>query len=169
MVLELRWRQAQGDETREIILERSLKSLFDLVKMPTSYFKDNGKLDDSSNFAAWKIRLEFILDDNDVLEYVQGKVLEPSSNASSAIKSKYKKGELKANKVIINVLQDRLLVYHGSLNKSKDSYDKLVRIYEVNYLNHILSLKDQFKEMKMNKGESGQSYIMRVSRLRDHL
>jgi len=48
-------------------------------------------------------------------------------------------------------------------------YDKIVGIYEVNNLHEIISLKDQLKDMKMNKRESVQSYIMRISRLRDQL
>lgn len=75
---------------------------------------------DSSSFVAWKIKLEVILNDNDVLEYVKGKVPEPPSNAFAALKPKYKKGELKAKKIIIDGLQDHLLVYVGSLKKSKD-------------------------------------------------
>lgn len=43
--------------------------------MSTSYFKENEKLGDSSNFAAWKIRLEIIAKDNDAWEYIQGKYL----------------------------------------------------------------------------------------------
>jgi len=43
--------------------------------MSTSYFKENEKLGDSSNFAAWKIRLEIVVDDNNVWEYIQGKFL----------------------------------------------------------------------------------------------
>ena len=45
--------------------------------MSTSYFKDAEKLNDSSNFVAWKIKLEVMLDENDVLEYVRGNVPEP--------------------------------------------------------------------------------------------
>lgn len=121
--------------------------------MYTSYFKDNEKLGDSSNFASWKIRLEVILDDNDVLEYEQGKVPEPPTNSPSAIKYRYKKGDLKATDIIIHGLQDHLLVYVGNVKESKDMYDKLARMYKVNNLNHILSLKDQLKNIKMNKGE----------------
>lgn len=40
-------------------------------------------------------------------------------------------------------------------------------MYEINNLNEIISLKDQLKDMKMDKGESMQSYIMRISHLRD--
>lgn len=59
--------------------------------MFTSYFKDNENLGDSSNFSAWKIRLEVVLDDNDVLEYVKGKVPKPLTNASTDIKFRHKK------------------------------------------------------------------------------
>jgi len=66
-------------------------------------------------------------------------------------------------------LQDHLLVYVGSLKKSKHVYDKLVGMYEVNNLNLIPSLKNKLKELKMNRGKSVQSYVMRVSQLRDQL
>ena len=140
-----------------------------MVKMSSSYIKDTEKLGDSSNFVTWKIKLEVILDDNDVLEYVEGKVPKPLKNAPIPTKSKYKKGEFKANKIRIESLKDHLLTYVGKLKKSKGIYDKLVGMYEVNNLNHILSMKNQLKDIKMNKGEFVQSYVMRISQLRDQL
>ena len=95
-----------------------------------------------------------ILDENDALEYIYGKVIVPLENALVAVKSKYKKCELKAKKILIDDLQDHLLVYVGSLKKSKDIYDKLVGMYGVKNLKHVLSLKNQLKEMKINKGVS---------------
>ena len=79
---------------------------------------------DSSNFAAWKIRLKIITDRNDVLEYIQGNVPEPLDNAFAATNNKYNKGELKTKKIIADSLQDSLLAYIGNLMKSKDMYDK---------------------------------------------
>ena len=128
-----------------------------MVKMSTSYFKNTYKLGDSSNFVAWKIRLEIISKDNDVLKYLQGKVLKPPENAPTAAKTNYKKGELKAKKIILDGLQDHLLAYVGNLKKSKEMYNKLVGMYEVNNQNEIISLKNQLKDMEMNKGESVQS------------
>lgn len=106
---------------------------------------------DSSNFAAWKAGLKIIADNNDVLEYIQGKVPEPPENAFVTAKNKYKKGELKAKQIIVDGLQDNLLAYVGNLRKSKDMYYKIVGMYEVNNLNEIISLKDQLKDTKMNK------------------
>ena len=48
-------------------------------------------------------------------------------------------------------------------------YDKIVGMYEVNNFKAILSLKYQLKYMNMNKGYFVQSYIMRISHLKDQL
>jgi len=130
--------------------------------MSTSFFKGDEKLSDSSNIVAWKIRLEVILYENDILEYVEGKVPEPPENAPVVAKSKYKKDEIKAKEILIDSLKDHLLTYVGKFNKSKDIHHKPVGMYDVNNLNHILSLKNQLKDIKMNKGEFLQSYVMRI-------
>lgn len=137
--------------------------------MFASYFMDVENLGGSSNFVASNIGLEMALDENDALEYVEGKVPEPPKNAHVASKSKYKKGEIKTKKIIIYSLKDHLPTYIGKLEESKDIYNKLVGMYEVNNLNHILSLKKQIKDINMNKGEIVQSYFMRLSQLRDQL
>lgn len=41
----------------------------------TSYFNGDEKLGDSSIFVACKFMLDIIADNNDVLDYIQGKVL----------------------------------------------------------------------------------------------
>ena len=119
------------------------RNLSSQVNMSSSFCKDYEKLGDSSNFLAWKIRLEIIVDNNDILEYIQGKVLEPLEKYSACAKKKYKKGELKSNKIIVDDLQDHLLAYVGNLKKSKDMYDKLAGMFEVKNFNEIISLKDQ--------------------------
>lgn len=110
--------------------------------MSTSYFKDNEKLADSSGFATWKTMTNVALDEYDVLEYVEGKISPPPENAPQAAKSKYKKGEIKAKKFIIDSLRDHLLVYISFLNASKEMYNKIVGMYEVNNLSHIMDLKN---------------------------
>ena len=66
-------------------------------------------------------------------------------NSLVVVKSKYKKGELKAKKILIDGLQYHLLVYVGSLKKYKDIYDKPIGMYEFKNLNHILFLKNKLK------------------------
>jgi len=64
----------------------------------TSYFKSDENLGDSSNFVAWKVRLDIVANNSDVLDYIQGKVPEPLENAYVVAKKKHKIGELKEEK-----------------------------------------------------------------------
>lgn len=88
--------------------------------MSTSYFKDVEKLGDSSNFVAWKVKLEVKLDENDVLEYVEGKVPEPLENSPVSAKAKYKKCEIKSKKIIIDSLKEHFLTCIEKLKNSND-------------------------------------------------
>lgn len=96
--------------------------------MSCSTFKKQEKLGDASKFVEWKVRLEIIADNNDVLEYIQGRMLEPPENSSTSLKNRYKKSESKAKKLIIDGLQDHLFEYVWNLRKYKDMYDKIVNM-----------------------------------------
>lgn len=137
--------------------------------MSPSTFNEHEKLGDVSNFATWKVRLEIIADNNDLLKYIQGRMPEHPENASAPLKNRYKKVESKAKQIIVDGLQDHLLAYVENLRKSKDMYDKIAGMYDVNNLNEIITLKNQHEETKMNKGETVQSCIIRLSCLRDQL
>jgi len=51
----------------------------------TSYFKSKDKLKDKSDYHAWKMYLDLTLEENDAMDYVKGRVVEPPSNAPTAI------------------------------------------------------------------------------------
>ena len=63
-------------------------------------FKVDDKLIDKSDYHAWKMSLDLALEDQDVMDYVQGNIQEPPSNAVAATKMKYRKGEIKAKMII---------------------------------------------------------------------
>ena len=92
----------------------------------TSYFNTEDKLNDKSDYHAWKMTLDLTLEEHEVLDYVQGKAMEPPSNAPVAVKMKYRKGEVKAKKILIDSIQKHLVAYISNLGTSKELYDKLV-------------------------------------------
>jgi hypothetical protein len=54
------------------------KSKVDQVKAVLTYFmKSENKLEEVSNFRAWKTRIDLILAKNKVLDIVKGKIMEP--------------------------------------------------------------------------------------------
>lgn len=52
--------------------------------------------------------LDITLEEHDVLEYVEGEVAEPAENSNATIKARYKKGKVKAKKIILDSLEDLL-------------------------------------------------------------
>ena len=54
------------------------------------------------------------------MDYVQGKIIEPPSNAPVATKTKYKKGEVKAKKIIRDSIHKHLVAYISKLGTYVD-------------------------------------------------
>eukprot|EP00253_Pinus_taeda_P027444 PITA_27444 len=135
----------------------------------TSYFKSDDKLHDKSTYHAWKMSLDLTLEEQDVMDYVQGKTLEPPSNAPVAAKTKYKKGEVKAKKIIRDSIHKNLVAYISDLNTSKEIYDNLVGMFKSSNANQNLFLKNKLKNIKKGKGEDVQSYFMRITEIKNDL
>ena len=86
-------------------------------------FKVDDKLTDKFDYHAWKMSLDLVLEDQDVMDYVQGKIQEPPLNAVAATKTKYRKGEIKAKMVIQDSIHKHLVSYISELSTSKEMYD----------------------------------------------
>lgn len=103
------------------------------------------------------------------MEYVQGQIVEPIENGNANAKSKYKNGDIEANKIISYSLIDHPITYVYKMKKLKEMYDKLIGMYEVKNLSQIISLRIQFCDIIMKKYESITTYFMRISQIRDQL
>ena len=86
--------------------------------------------------------LDIMLEDQDVMDYVQGKIQDPPSTATVAPKSKYKKGKIKAKLMIRDSIHKSLVSYISELGTSKDMYDNLVNMFKVNNANQVLLFKN---------------------------
>ena len=135
----------------------------------TSYFKSEDKLKDKSDYHAWKMSLHLTLEENDAMDYVKGSVVEPPSNASATGQTKYKKGEIKAKKIIVDSIHKPLVAYIFDLGTSKEMYDKLVGMFTVNNANQVLFLKNKLKHINMDRGESIQSSSTRITEIKNDL
>jgi len=103
------------------------------------------------------------------MDYVKGRIVEPPSNASATTQTKYKKGEVKAKKIIVESIHKPLVSYISDLEASKEMYENLVGMFKVNNENQIFFLKNKLKDIKMDRGESIQSYFMRITKIKNDL
>ena len=112
---------------------------------PSSYFKSDDKLKDKFDYLALKMSLDLTLEEQEVMDYVQGKITESPSNASVATKTKYKKGEFQAKKIIRDSIQKHLVAYISKLGTFEEMCDKLVSMFSASNANQILFLKNTLK------------------------
>ena len=68
--------------------------------------------------------LDLTLEEMEVMDYVHGKIPEPPSNASAAVKTKYNRAEVKAKKIIRDSIDKHLVDYNSELKTSKEIYDR---------------------------------------------
>lgn len=76
----------------------------------TTFCKENNKLVGTLNYLAWKKRIDLILIENEVIEYVKGSITKPPQEQSQAL-SKYMKGEVRAQRILIESIKDSLIPY----------------------------------------------------------
>jgi len=112
---------------------------------------------------------DLTLEEQEVMDYVQGKILEPPSNASAATKTKYNRAEVKAKKINRDSIDNHLMAYISELKTSKEIYDKLVGMFKVSSANQILFLKNKSKDIKKGKDKDTQSYFLRITKIKNDL
>ena len=117
-------------------------------------------LDSTSNFRSWKIKLLFILDENEIQDYVKKDVTETKDVEE---KAKYKKNEAKAKRILIDSVKDHLIPHIVELKTSKAKYDALVGLFERKTTSRRLALRNQLRCMKMANSNFVATYFMKVS------
>ena len=132
-------------------------------------FKIDDKLTHKIDYHAWNMSLNLVLEDQYFMDYVQGKIHEPPSNAPSATKTKYRKGKIKAKMIIRDSIHKHLVAYISELSTSKEMYDKLVSMFRASNANQVFFFKNQLNNIKKGKEESIQSYFMRLTKIRNNL
>eukprot|EP00253_Pinus_taeda_P024459 PITA_24459 len=124
----------------------------------SSHFPTGDKLRGKSDYHGWKMSLDLTLEEQEVLDYVKGKIPKPRSNAPAATKSKYNKAEVKAKKIIRYSIDKHLVAYISNVNTSKKIYDRLVSM-----------LKTKLKDIRKGKDEDIQYYFLRITKIKNDL
>jgi hypothetical protein len=132
--------------------------------------KSENKLEESSNFIAWKTRIDLILAKNNVLDIMKGKIVEPQFEEGKekepqnvAIMEKFKDNDINAMSIIVEYVKDHLIPYISHIDLSKKMYDALTSLFSVRNIGHVMSLKNDFHDMKMNDDDKIKSYFVRIS------
>ena len=108
----------------------------------------------------------FILEENDLEDFVKEEVPEPDKDEA---KEKYKKNLVKAKRIIVDSIRDHSIPHVSSLKTPIFFFDSLFRLYEGNDINQKMTLRTQLKNVKMHNSKTIQSLFARVSQIKEQL
>jgi hypothetical protein len=97
------------------------------------------KLGGATNFRSWKTKILFILDENEIQNYVKEDVSEPTSAKD---KVGHKKNEQKSKRILIDSIKYHLIPHIVEMNTSKGMLDSLVGLFESNNTRKKLVLRN---------------------------
>ena len=111
-----------------------------------SFYKESNKLVGNNNFLVWKKRIDILLKENELLEYVKGNITAPAKEQNQAL-AKYNKNETRAQRILIEPIKDSLIPHVSKFETSKEIYDKLVKLFSISIAGEVISLKNELYKM----------------------
>ena len=89
--------------------------------------KAEDRLEGSSNFNVWKVRIRNILEEYDLDHFITNIVEEPITVVG---RTNFKKNQAKAKHIIFDSLKDNIMPVVAPLKTAKECFDTLTNLYE---------------------------------------
>jgi hypothetical protein len=133
--------------------------------MKTS-FRVEDRLETATNLRASKIKLLLILEENDLLDYINQDIHEQVEDEE---KVKHKKKEVMTRRILVDFVREHLIPYIVELKIAKKMFNALVKLFESKNISRKLALRNQLRCFKMSKSDTINIYLTKVSEIRDQL
>ena len=115
-------------------------------------------LDGSSNYMAWKDRMEVELEDNGLKEFIDSDV--PKSDSSDAVGlDAWKKKVSKTRRIMLEGVKDHIV---SSLHEKATpfaTWKDLTNLFQSSSDHRKLALKNKLRKIKMEKGDNIPKYL----------
>ena len=123
-------------------------------------------LEGRSNYIAWKDRMEVVLDDNGLKEFVEVEVRKPTYTVQV---DAWQKKTAKCQSILLEGMKDHIV---SSLHGKASPYlmwKALTDLFQRKSDQRKLALKDKLRNIKCEKGDSMPKYLTKFTQCRDEL
>eukprot|EP00253_Pinus_taeda_P024794 PITA_24794 len=125
-------------------------------------------LEGSSNYITWKGRMEAVLEDNGLKEFIDQEIPKPASTNAQEL-AEWKKCVAKVRQIILEGVRDHIV----SSLPGKDTLFSMWKTFKDLYQNSSdqrkLALKDKLRRIKMEKGNTISTYLNKFTTCKDEL
>jgi hypothetical protein len=125
-------------------------------------------LEGNSNYIAWKDRIEAVLEDNGLKDYIDRDVPTPDTTNIANLDAWKKKVE-KARRILLEGVQDHIVSSLHGKTTPHAMWKVLTDLFQNSSDHRKLALKDKLRKIKMEKGDTIQKYLMNFVQCRDEL
>ena len=109
-------------------------------------------------------QISLILEENDLDQFISVDVLEPEGDEA---KVSQKRSMDKAKRIIADSIKDHLSPHVSSFKTPKEVYDALKNMFEGKNINQNMTLRNQLKNVNIQKSDTIQSYFTRVAQIKE--
>ena len=125
-------------------------------------------LEGRSNYIAWKERMEAVLEDNGLKEFIDAEIPKPASSDAAALDA-WKKKTTKCRRILLEGVKDHIVSnIHGKASPFL-MWKVLTELFQSKSDQRKLALKDKLRNIKMEKGDSIPKYLTKFLQCRDEL
>ena len=125
-------------------------------------------LEGSSKYISWKDRMEAVLEDNGLKEFIEKYVPKPDVANANNLDARQKK-VAKARRILLEGVQDHIV---SSLHGKATPYSMwkdLTDLFQSSSDHRKLVLKDKLRKIKIEKSETIPKYLTKFVQCRDEL
>ena len=118
----------------------------------------------ADNFRTWKYSISLVLEENELDSYINEEVQVPEGDEAKAL---HKNTLVMAKRIIDDSIKDHLMPQVSSLKTPKATFDALTKLFEGKNINRKMTLRNQYKNVKIQNTKIIQSYFTRVSQIKE--
>jgi hypothetical protein len=128
------------------------------------------RLDMATNFGAWKERMIFLLQENELWDIVENtathSVVVPTD---ATLLAAYTKKSIKAKRIILDSIKDHLIPHLTRKSNAYEMWESLKKLYQSTNGNQKMVLREKLKNINMTKAENVVTYLTILTQVRDDL
>ena len=110
--------------------------------------KVEDRLDGTTNFSSWKSSVLLILEENDLLKFVNENVPEPEEEAE---KAQWRKNDVRSRRILVHSIKDHLVPQISQKKTPKKMFRALRKLFKDSNMNRAIALRNQLSNLKMSR------------------
>lgn len=119
-------------------------------------------LEGSSNYITWKDRMEDVLEDNRLKEFIDQEIPKLASTNAQEL-AEWKECVVKARQIILEGVLDHIVSSLHRKGTPFSMWKTLKDLYQNNSDHRKLVLKDKLRRIKMEKGDTISTYLNKLT------